>query len=38
MSWNLSPHYTEQLAKFILVSISSLEYFIVDTEKILEIE
>lgn len=38
MSWNISPHYTEQLAEFILVSISSSEYFIVETEKILELE
>lgn len=38
MSWNISVHYTGQLAKFILVIISSSEYFIVDTEKILDTE
>lgn len=38
MSWNISFHYVVLLAKFILVSITSLEYFIAENKEALQTE
>lgn len=38
MSWKTSSHYPVQSAKFVLVSILSLEYFIAEREEILQAE
>lgn len=38
MSWTITSHYVVPLAKLILASISSLEYFIAESEEMLQTE